>query len=98
MDVTGAILADPKLNDRQRAVLLDVYESFVGETAAARAPRTSMPTNSTRVAKAAKPRRTPSPAKEPRPAQTPIRAQMTPAQKTPAQKKTQQSSNKEKKS
>jgi transcriptional regulator with XRE-family HTH domain len=98
VDVTGAILADPKLNDRQRAVLLDVYESFVGETAAARAPRTSMPTNSTRVTKAAKPRRTPSPAKEPRPAQAPIRAQMTPAQKTPAQKKTQQSSNKEKKS
>lgn len=32
-DVTEAILAEPRLNDRQRAVLLDVYESFVGEPA-----------------------------------------------------------------
>lgn len=32
--VTEAVLADPGLNDRQRAVLLDVYESFVGEPAA----------------------------------------------------------------
>jgi transcriptional regulator with XRE-family HTH domain len=87
VDVTGAILADPKLNDRQRAVLLDVYESFVGETAASRAPRVSTPTNFTRVPKAAKPRRAPIPAQKP-----------TRAQKTPAQKKTQQSSNKEKKS
>lgn len=42
MDVTDAVLADPKLNDRQRAVLLDVYESFVGEPAASKnlqAPR-----------------------------------------------------------
>jgi transcriptional regulator with XRE-family HTH domain len=30
VDVTAAILADPRLNDRQRAVLLDVYESFAG--------------------------------------------------------------------
>ncbi len=30
VDVTEAILAEPRLNDRQRAVLLDVYESFVG--------------------------------------------------------------------
>jgi transcriptional regulator with XRE-family HTH domain len=37
-DVTDAVLADPKLNDRQRAVLLDVYESFVGEPAAGKAP------------------------------------------------------------
>jgi transcriptional regulator with XRE-family HTH domain len=37
-DVTDAILADPKLNDRQRAVLLDVYESFVGEPAARKSP------------------------------------------------------------
>jgi transcriptional regulator with XRE-family HTH domain len=29
-DVTVAILADPRLSDRQRRVLLDVYESFVG--------------------------------------------------------------------
>ena len=32
-DVTAAILADPRLNSRQRRVLLDVYESFVGELA-----------------------------------------------------------------
>jgi len=48
-DVTEAILADPKLNDRQRAVLLDVYESFVGEpadpkaTKAPEAPTVSKP-------------------------------------------------------
>lgn len=29
VDVTAAILAEPRLSDRQRAVLLDVYESFV---------------------------------------------------------------------
>jgi transcriptional regulator with XRE-family HTH domain len=38
-DVTDAILADPQLNDRQRAVLLDVYESFVGELADPKAPK-----------------------------------------------------------
>jgi transcriptional regulator with XRE-family HTH domain len=32
-DVTAAILADPRLSSRQRRVLLDVYESFVGELA-----------------------------------------------------------------
>jgi transcriptional regulator with XRE-family HTH domain len=37
VDVTDAILADPQLNDRQRAVLLDIYESFVGEPAAKKA-------------------------------------------------------------
>ncbi|MBE3076684.1 MAG: helix-turn-helix transcriptional regulator, partial [Actinobacteria bacterium] len=42
-DVTDAILADPRLNDRQRAVLLDVYESFVGEPAAGKGPRASKP-------------------------------------------------------
>ena len=34
VDVQAAVLADPKLSNRQRAVLLDVYESFVGELAA----------------------------------------------------------------
>jgi transcriptional regulator with XRE-family HTH domain len=43
LDVTEAILADPKLNDRQRAVLLDVYVSFVGEPAATTAPSASSP-------------------------------------------------------
>jgi len=42
-DVTAAILADPRLSDRQRAVLLDVYESFVGELASAKSPRVSKP-------------------------------------------------------
>ncbi|MEO8556166.1 MAG: helix-turn-helix transcriptional regulator, partial [Actinomycetota bacterium] len=32
-DVQAAVLADPRLSNRQRAVLLDVYESFVGEPA-----------------------------------------------------------------
>jgi len=32
-DVRAAIHADPGLTDRQRRVLLDVYESFVGEPA-----------------------------------------------------------------
>jgi transcriptional regulator with XRE-family HTH domain len=39
IDVTGAILADPALNDRQRAVLLDVYESFVGARGAGKPAR-----------------------------------------------------------
>ncbi|MEO6143607.1 MAG: helix-turn-helix transcriptional regulator [Dermatophilaceae bacterium] len=33
VDVTSAILAEPRLSDRQRAVLLDVYESFVAPQA-----------------------------------------------------------------
>jgi transcriptional regulator with XRE-family HTH domain len=41
IDVTDAILADPALNDRQRAVLLDIYESFVGEPAARKAQKAS---------------------------------------------------------
>jgi len=51
VDVTDAILADPKLNDRQRAVLLDVYESFVAEPAATRtaaSTRSSNPTEPSR--------------------------------------------------
>jgi transcriptional regulator with XRE-family HTH domain len=43
VDVTAAILAEPKLNDRQRAVLLDVYESFVGAPAHRKAPKASKP-------------------------------------------------------
>lgn len=30
VDVRAAVLADPRLTDRQRGVLLDVYDSFVG--------------------------------------------------------------------
>ena len=33
VDVHAAVLADPKLSNRQRAVLLDVYESFAGKPA-----------------------------------------------------------------
>lgn len=32
-DVTVAIMADERLNDRQRRALLDVYRSFVGDVA-----------------------------------------------------------------
>jgi transcriptional regulator with XRE-family HTH domain len=39
VDVIDAVLADPRLNDRQRAVLLDVYESFLGVPAALRRRR-----------------------------------------------------------
>ncbi len=39
VDVQAALLADPRLSNRQRAVLLDVYESFVGEPAPRPAPR-----------------------------------------------------------
>ena len=40
-DVLSAIAADPVLTDRQRAVLVDIYLSFVGEdeTPAPRSPR-----------------------------------------------------------
>lgn len=38
-DVQAAILADERLNDRQRAVLLDVYESFVGASAPRKNPK-----------------------------------------------------------
>ena len=101
--VTEAVLVDPQLNDRQRAVLLDVYESFVGTPPAATAPRASAAaraaeatkapasTKPAAAAKAARPRRTPGPkragAEEPR----------VPAQPKPEQK-TQQPSTKENKS
>jgi len=96
VDVTDAVLADPKLNDRQRAVLLDVYESFVAEPAASKAPtapRSSRPTQST---KSTKPVRAPSPARP-----TPERLSpehLGPEHLGPEQNETQQSSNKEKES
>ena len=62
VDVQAAVLADPRLSHRQRAVLLDVYESFVGEPA----PRKSSTTPpSRRQAKAAKPRPAHKPAPSP---------------------------------
>ena len=56
VDVAAAILADPRLNDRQRAVLLDVYESLAGEPVAGNSPKASKPR------KPRKPRPAPSPA------------------------------------
>jgi transcriptional regulator with XRE-family HTH domain len=46
IDVTTAILAEPRLNDRQRAVLLDVYESFLTEAPPKNAPKVSRPSPS----------------------------------------------------
>ena len=56
VDVTAAILADPRLNDRQRAVLLDVYESLAGE------PVSGNPAKASKPRKPRKPRPAPSPA------------------------------------
>jgi transcriptional regulator with XRE-family HTH domain len=61
VNVTDAILADPKLNDRQRAVLLHVYESLLGRRATGTATRSGS-TSTTRQGKA---RRAPSAAPEP---------------------------------
>lgn len=43
VDVTAAILAEPRLNDRQRAVLLDVYESFIIDPSPKKAAKPSRP-------------------------------------------------------
>jgi transcriptional regulator with XRE-family HTH domain len=99
VDVTDAVLADPKLNDRQRAVLLDVYESFVGEPAASTAPkaaRTSKPVKSAQVGKPARQGRPPR--AEPKPGAEPLTPEQkqTPETPAPEQKHTQQSSPKEK--
>ena len=93
VDVTDAIAADPRLNDRQRAVLLDVYESFVGEPAVARTPRSPRASAPPKAAKAARqPRRAASP-KRPGAARP-----QTPDQLTSEPKKSQQPPNKESKS
>jgi transcriptional regulator with XRE-family HTH domain len=93
-DVTDAVLADPKLNDRQRAVLLDVYESFVGGPAAGRAPA-SKPIKPRRASgEALKPAHVqkpaqaqkPGPARKPRPARkpgTPADSEITQKEKKP---------------
>ena len=72
--VTDAVLADPKLNNRQRAVLLDVYESFVGKPAAGKSS-VSASKSTTRPAKA---RHAPSPAQKP---ETPARPETTQKEK-----------------
>jgi transcriptional regulator with XRE-family HTH domain len=74
VDVTDAVLADPKLNDRQRAVLLDVYESFLGEPAAGK----SSASKSTRSTRPAKARPAPSPAQKP---ETPAHPEITQKEK-----------------
>ena len=72
------MLADPALSNRQRAVLLDVYESFVGEFAprtACRARRSAKARDATNAAEATRPVR---PTK-PRPAKTPAHHSPDPA-------------------
>jgi len=76
VDVTDAVLADPKLNDRQRAVLLDVYESFLGEPAAGK----SSASKSTKTTRPAKAPRAPSPAQKPG---TPAHPEITQKEKKP---------------
>ncbi|MEP6629511.1 MAG: helix-turn-helix transcriptional regulator [Lapillicoccus sp.] len=69
-DVLAAIASDPALSDRQRAVLVDVYESFVAPAA----PTTEAPT--TEAPKAAKAPKAPKAPGAPKPPKT--------APKTPA--------------
>src|SRR6478736_9659142 len=62
-DVLSAIAADPVLSDRQRAVLVDIYLSFVGtdETAPETAgdpPRVPRPTHTSTAAPRRRPRST----------------------------------------
>jgi transcriptional regulator with XRE-family HTH domain len=42
-DVLSAIAADPVLTDRQRGVLVDIYRSFAGETAASETTKRRSP-------------------------------------------------------
>ncbi|HZW42981.1 MAG TPA: helix-turn-helix domain-containing protein [Dermatophilaceae bacterium] len=96
VDVQAAVLADPALSNRQRAVLLDVYESFVGEPAPNKAPRARRSakaadatnatdatdaTDATNTTKAAEATRPTRPTK-PRPAKTPARHSPDPAMNT----------------
>ncbi|MEO7234041.1 MAG: helix-turn-helix transcriptional regulator [Lapillicoccus sp.] len=69
-DVLAAIASDPALSDRQRAVLVDVYESFVAPAA----PTTEAPT----AAKAPKAPKAPGAPKPPKTApKTPARSAAT---------------------
>ena len=78
-DVTEAILADPKLNDRQRAVLLDVYESFVGEPADPKATKAPEAPKAPKVSKPAAAGKQGAPSSERRPRQA---RKSSPAQKS----------------
>jgi len=53
--VADAILADPRLSNRQRGVLLDVYESFVGESTDSKAPRAVKPVEPAELGKEVSP-------------------------------------------
>lgn len=77
-DVREAILAEPKLNDRQRAVLLDVYESFLGEQAPQKAPRARTTSKPSQAPSPSQTSPAPSPTK-PSPVPSPIKPK--PAQK-----------------
>jgi transcriptional regulator with XRE-family HTH domain len=82
VDVTDAVLADPQLNDRQRAVLLDVYASFVGEPAARKASA-SKSTKTTTTSPSPRPAtapHAPSPAQKPG---TPAHPEITQKEKKP---------------
>jgi len=76
VDVTAAVLADPKLNNRQRAVLLDVYESFLGQPVAGK----TSASKSTKTTRPAKARHAPSPAQKPG---TPVHPEITQKEKKP---------------
>jgi transcriptional regulator with XRE-family HTH domain len=76
-DVRAAILAEPRLTDRQRGVLLDVYESFVGEPP---------PTSTTATAPAATTTATPT-------ASRPRKPRLVPTQQTSSNPTKQTSSN-----
>ncbi len=78
VDVQAAVLADPALSNRQRAVLLDVYESFVGEPAQRTASRARRSTNAAEATRPTGPTR---PTK-PRPAKTPAHHSPDPALNT----------------
>jgi len=75
VDVTAAILAEPRLNHRQRAILLDIYESFLAEPApkeasrvsrlAASRPAPGRPTSPTPQPTTTKPTKQSGPAKKP---------------------------------
>jgi len=75
VDVSAAILADPKLNDRQRAVLLDVYESFAGAQDAGKSTKRAEPAKRTA-------RRAPSAVRKPAAAPKPTTAAPTPTSKS----------------
>jgi transcriptional regulator with XRE-family HTH domain len=52
LDTRAVIGADPQLTDRQKAALIDIYDTFVGGSAAAPTPRTPRPRASSRTSTA----------------------------------------------